>query len=88
MSSDFIYSLGLFTAGLQPLQASAVHSINTVVFYFSYRHTNLHSKRQIDEKSLHIWSSGFFYRVSSCLELPVRRTAWTIVNCEQFQTVT
>jgi len=22
------------------------------------------------------------------LELPERRTAWTVVNCEQFQTVT
>jgi len=36
-----------------------------------------------------IWSSGFFCRGSGCsLELPERRTAWTVVNCEQFQTVT
>jgi len=25
---------------------------------------------------------------SGCLELPERRTVWTVVNCEQFQTVT
>jgi len=25
---------------------------------------------------------------SGCLELPDRRTAWTVVICEQFQTVT
>ena len=37
-------------------------------------------------QSLHIWSSGFFSRGSGCLELPVWRTAWTAVNCEQFQT--
>jgi len=24
----------------------------------------------------------------SCLELPERRTAWSVVNCEQFQIVT
>jgi len=24
----------------------------------------------------------------AALELPERRTAWTVVNCEQFQTVT
>jgi len=39
-------------------------------------------------QSLHIWSSGFFCRRSGCLELPEWRTAWTVVNCEQFQTVT
>jgi len=39
-------------------------------------------------QSLHIWSSGFFCRGSGCLELPVRRTARTAVNCEQFHTVT
>jgi len=33
-------------------------------------------------------SSGFFCRGSDCLEKPERRTAWTVVNCEQFQTVT
>jgi len=31
---------------------------------------------------------AFLCRGSSCLELPVRQTAWTVVNCEQFQTVT
>jgi len=35
-----------------------------------------------------LWSSGFFCRGSGCLELPERRTAWTVVNCEQFQAVT
>jgi len=39
-------------------------------------------------QSLHMWSSGFFCRGSGCLELPERRTAWTVVNREQFQTVT
>jgi len=31
---------------------------------------------------------GLFCRGSGCLELPKRRTAWTVVNCEQFQTIT
>jgi len=39
-------------------------------------------------QSLHVWSSGFYCRGSGCLELPVRWTARTVVNCEQFQTVT
>ena len=39
-------------------------------------------------QSLHIWSLGFFSRGSGCLELSVWWTAWTVVNCEQFQTVT
>ena len=39
-------------------------------------------------QSLHIWSSGFFCSWSGCLELPVRQTAWTAVNCEQYETVT
>ena len=38
--------------------------------------------------TIHIWSSGFFCRRSGCMELPVRRTAQTVVTCEQFQTVT
>jgi len=37
-----------------------------------------------------LWSWDFFCRSSGCLEveLPERQTAWTVVNCEQFQTVT
>jgi len=34
------------------------------------------------------WSSGFFCLGFGYLELPERRTAWTVLNCEQFQTVT
>jgi len=40
-------------------------------------------------KHRYTWLSSALCRIcSGCLELPVRRTAWTAVNCEQFQTVT
>ena len=57
------------------------------------RHLRSASRRQllvprVSTQSLHLWSSGFFCRGSGCLELPVRRTARTAVNCEQFHTVT
>jgi len=42
----------------------------------------------LDTISPRIWLSGYFCCGSGCLELPVRQTAWTVVNCEQFQTVT
>ena len=56
----------------------------------SRRHLPSASHRQllVPRHNLSRWSSGFFYRGSGCLELPVRRTARTAVNCEQFQTVT
>jgi len=53
----------------------------------STKQNQLHTTRP-STQSLHIWSSGFFCRGSGCLELPERQTAWTAVNCEQFQTVT
>jgi len=56
----------------------------------SRRHLRSASRRQllVPRHNLSTWSSGFFCRGSGCLELPVRRSVWTVVNCEQFQTVT
>ena len=57
MSSDEIYSLGLFTAGLQPLQASGImsvaqtQSVRPVTHTFSY-----YAQYSAHESSLVPWT--------------------------------
>jgi len=48
---------------------------------------NLLSQLLVPRHNLFTWSSVCRGSDTGYLELPVRRTAWTAVNCQQFQTV-